>query len=174
MLGAERAEPGEVSKHPRLTRFLGHVATCSKRHSKERQKITTKLLGTFFRSEEMFLQCKNISCVITFASVKARHSFCQHRVSLVDTRRINYNLIFKVILKIWPQVKVMTWSEKVMLHISRIVSSAWTHQRCFHRSSWPLIKVIAEKLLITFHDLNWPWWHDEGSQYSDSGCQFYL
>ena len=57
----------------------------------------------------------------------------------------------------------MTWSEKVMLHISRSVSSAWTHLWCFHRSSWSLSKVIAEKLLVTFHDLKWPWRHGNGS-----------
>ena len=28
---------------------------------------------------------------------------------------------------------------------------------------WSLSKVIAEKLLITFHDLKWPWRHGEGS-----------
>ena len=56
-------------------------------------------------------------------------------------------------LKIWPQVKVMTWSEKFMLHISRSVSSAWTHLWCFHRSSLSLSNVIAKKLLVTFHDL---------------------
>ena len=44
-----------------------------------------------------------------------------------------------------------------MLHISRSVSSAWTHLWCcFHRSSLSLSKVIAEKLLVTFHDLEWP------------------
>ena len=60
-------------------------------------------------------------------------------------------------LKIWPQVKVMTWPEKVMLHISRSVSSAWTQLWYFHRSSWSLSKVIAEKLLVTFYGLKWPW-----------------
>ena len=57
----------------------------------------------------------------------------------------------------------MTWSEKVMLHINRCVWSAWTHLWCFHCFSWPLSKVILEKLLVTFHDLKWPWRHDEGS-----------
>ena len=57
----------------------------------------------------------------------------------------------------------MTWSEKVMLHIDWSVLSAWTHLWCFHRSSWSLSKVIAEKLIVTFHDLKWPWGHDEGS-----------
>ena len=50
-----------------------------------------------------------------------------------------------------------------MLHISQFVSSAWTHTWCFHCSSLSLSKGIAEKLLVTFHDLKWPRWHGEGS-----------
>ena len=46
-----------------------------------------------------------------------------------------------------------TWLEKLMLHISRSVSSSWTHQRCFHCFSLSLSRVIAEKLLVTSHDL---------------------
>ena len=39
LLGAERAGPrGCLNTPTRLTRLLGHVATCGKRHSKERQK----------------------------------------------------------------------------------------------------------------------------------------
>ena len=56
-------------------------------------------------------------------------------------------------MKIWPQINVMTWSEKDILHISRSVSSAWTQLLCFHCSSWSLLKVIAEK---TVGDLSWP------------------
>ena len=33
--------------------------------------------------------------VITFDSVKTRHSVCQHRFSLFKTRRMNYNLTLK-------------------------------------------------------------------------------
>ena len=79
--------------------------------------------------------------------------------------RVEWYIIWpwKVMLKIWPQVKVMTWPEKVMLHISRSAASAWTHLWCFHRSSWFLSKVIPEKLLVTFHDLKWPLRLDEGS-----------
>ena len=57
----------------------------------------------------------------------------------------------------------MTWLVKVMLHISISVSSAWTHLWCFHRSSLSPSNVIAEKLLVTFHDLKWPWRHGKGS-----------
>ena len=66
--------------------------------------------------------------------------------------------------------------EKVMWHISRSVSSCWTQLRCFHRFSWSLSKVIAEKLPVIFHDLKWPWGHEKGSQGSffHSGCELYL
>ena len=50
---------------------------------------------------------------------------------------------------LWPDRK----SQKVMLHISRSVWSAWTQLWCFHRFSLSLSKVTAEKLLMTFHDL---------------------
>ena len=81
-----------------------------------------------------------------------------------STIRIDWYVTWLLwIRKTWPQVKVMTWPEKVMLHISRSAWSTWTHLWSFHRSSWSLSKVIPEKLLVTFHDLKWPWWHDEGS-----------
>ena len=52
---------------------------------------------------------------------------------------------------------------KFMLHISRPVSSSGTYLRCFHCFSLSLSKVIAEKLPVTFYDLNWPCGHDQGS-----------
>ena len=55
-------------------------------------------------------------------------------------------------LKIWHKVKIMTWSEKIMLHLSRYVSSAWTYLWCFHRAILSLSNVIAE----TAGDLSWP------------------
>ena len=42
--------------------------------------------------------------------------------------------------------------KKVMLHISRSVSSFWTHLWCFHRSSWSM-KSYCRK---TAGDLSWP------------------
>ena len=36
--------------------------------------------------------CEKRLSVITYESVKARHSFCQHRVSLVKPRRMDYKL----------------------------------------------------------------------------------
>ena len=46
---------------------------------------------------------------------------------------------------------------------SRSKLSDWLRLWCFHRSSLSQSKVIAEKLLVTFHDLKWPWRHQEGS-----------
>ena len=58
--------------------------------------------------------------------------FCQHRVSLVKTRQMNCKLTLKGhVKKIWPHNKVMTWSEKVIMHISRSVASLWTHLSVF-------------------------------------------
>ena len=50
-----------------------------------------------------------------------------------------------------------------MLYSGRSLSSVWTHLWYFHRSSLSISKVIAEKLLATFHDLKWPWGYEEGS-----------
>ena len=150
----------------RITRELEELQRCAKAQS--------IALLTFFRlhvlrfdlrstasrrakAKKITVFAKNVFYVMTFDSGKARHSCSQHRVSLVATHRMNYNLTLNVILKIWPEVKVMTCSEKIILHISRSVWSSWTHLRCFHRFSWCLSKVIAEELLVTFHDLKWPW-----------------
>ena len=72
--------------------------------------------------------CEKRYSLITFVSVETRHSFCEHRVPLARTRRKRI-IIWpqKVMLRIWPKGKIMTWSEKAMLHISWSVSSAWTH-----------------------------------------------
>ena len=50
-----------------------------------------------------------------------------------------------------------------MLQFSRSVWLSWKHLLCFHCSSWSPSKFIAEKLLVTYHYLKWPWRHDEGS-----------
>ena len=48
LLGAERAGPGgECFNTPRLTRLLGHLVTCGKRHSKERKKSWRNCFGHF-------------------------------------------------------------------------------------------------------------------------------
>ena len=57
----------------------------------------------------------------------------------------------------------MTWSERVMLYISRSVSSSLNTSMAFYCSSLSLSKVVADKLLVTFHDMKWPWRHDEES-----------
>ena len=47
MLGAERTGPERCLNTPRVTRFLCHVATCSKRYSKEHKKSRLSYLGHF-------------------------------------------------------------------------------------------------------------------------------
>ena len=66
-------------------------------------------------------------------------------------------------LEIWPKVKRMTWSERIVLHSSPTVSSSWTHLWYFDRSILSLSNVIAEKLLVTSNDLKWPLRNEEGS-----------
>ena len=56
----------------------------------------------------------------------------------------------------------MTWSVEIMLHISRSVSSAWTHLWWFHRSSLS-IKSYCRKTAEYLYDLKWPWRHEKGS-----------
>ena len=68
----------------------------------------------------------------------------------------------------WSRVKVMVWLERVMLHSSQYVLPTWTHIMCFYRSSMPLSKVIAKKLLGTFHNLRWP----RGDIKRGHGCRF--
>ena len=48
----------------------------------------------------------------------------------------------------------MTWSEKVVLHISPSILSAWTHLSYLHCCSLSYSKVMAEKLLVTFMTWN--------------------
>ena len=70
----------------------------------------------------------------------------------------------------WSKVKVMVWLERVMLHStsSQYVLSTWSHLMCFYRSSMPLSKVVAKKLLGTFHNLRWP----RGEIKRGHGCRF--
>ena len=75
---------------------------------------------------------------------------------------MNFYLTLKGHFENLIKVKVMTWPEKVMLHVSRFVSSAWARLRCFHRSSLSVSKAIAEKLLMTFRKLKWPRGYEEG------------
>ena len=74
--------------------------------------------------------------------------------SLFETCGMNYNLTLKGHVENRPQVQVMTWQEKVMLHISRSVSLAWTYLWCFNHSSWSLSKVFFCRK--TTGDLSWP------------------
>ena len=50
----------------------------------------------------------------------------------------------------------MTWAEKAMLYISRSVSRP-EHICGVFIALAGLSKVIAKKLLVTFHGLKWPW-----------------
>ena len=94
--------------------------------------------------------------ILTFDSVNTRHSFCQHRLSFVGMRRMKHNLILKDHVENWPKVKVITWLEKVMLHISWSVSSSWTYRTylwCFHSLVCLYQSWLPKK---TAGDLSWP------------------
>ena len=86
--------------------------------------------------------------------------FCQHRVCLVKVCRMNYNL------KLKDHSKGNCSPSRHMM-LSEITPSSWRIRRfhghlwCFHPSRWSLLKVIAEKLLVTFHDMKCSWRHDE-------------
>ena len=70
----------------------------------------------------------------------------------------------------FENLTVITWPEKVMV-ISQPVSLTRTYT-WFHRSSLSLSKVISnKKLLVTIHDLNWPWGHEKGSLVSIFQCR---
>ena len=91
---------------------------------------------------------------ITFDSVKTQHSFCQHRISLFKTRRMNYSLTLKNHFEKLTSGQGHDLIGKGPVAIfSPSVWSALTHLWYFHRFSWSLSKVITEKLVVTFHDL---------------------
>ena len=56
----------------------------------------------------------------------------------------------------------MTWSEKVMMHICRSVSSAWALLWCFHRYSLSLSQIIGENCWWPFMtwkaEMAWETW----------------
>ena len=62
----------------------------------------------------------------------------------------------KVKLKLWPQVKVMTWPKHIMMHIIRFVSKRQARQTCFEACILSETKVIAWKLLVTYDDVTQP------------------
>ena len=58
----------------------------------------------------------------------------------------------------------LTLKDNIAYHSIRIVGLNTFYAVFIALSAiWSLSKVIAEKLLITFHDLKWPWRHGEGS-----------
>ena len=106
--------------------------------------------------------------VITFDSGKARRLFCHHRVSLVQTRRINYKMTLK------SYVKKMTWGKGPdndligKCHVAfQSIHIDYRHLEhiycvlialdCLHQ------KLLPKKLLVTYNDLKWPWRTEEGS-----------
>ena len=70
-------------------------------------------------------------------------------------------------LKIWPQVQAMTWSEKVMLHIDRFVLYRQLELICcvFIALASLYRKLLPKNYwnLLTFHDLKCLSQHDKGS-----------
>ena len=67
--------------------------------------------------------CDKRFSVITFDSVETQHFFCQHRVSLVEPRRMKYNLTLKGYVENLTSGQGHDQIRKVMLHISRSVAS---------------------------------------------------
>ena len=73
----------------------------------------------------------------------------------LSSRRVEWYIIWpgKVKLKIWPQVRVMTWPKHIMLHIIRFLSIRQTHQTSFEACILSQSKVIVRKLLVTYGDV---------------------
>ena len=59
--------------------------------------------------------------------------------------RVEYYIIWprKVKLKVWTQVKGMTWPKHIMMHISRFVSIRQTHQTFAEVSGAPVNLTLA-------------------------------
>ena len=60
--------------------------------------------------------------ITTFDSKKERHLSCQHRVSLNETRQMNYKLTLKGHVKNVTKGQGHDLIKKIMLYISRFVS----------------------------------------------------
>ena len=90
------------------------------------------------------------------------------RIVLLLSRRIEGTIVWQCVIKKikghfikLAQGKDHDVIEKSQCCIySESVLSTWTHLRHIVLDS---SKVIAEKLPVTFHDLIWPWGHEEGS-----------
>ena len=89
----------------------------------------------------------------------------QHRVPLVKARWMNHNLTLKGHVESFTsgQGHNLIGKGHVAYQSIRIVglnTPIYMVIWCFYRSSLSLSKVIAEKLLVTFHDLKWSRWHE--------------
>ena len=95
-----------------------------------------------------------------------RHSFCQHRVSLVETRRINYNLTLKGHFEylIYSQGHDMIGKGHVAFQSILIVGlNTSIIYGVFIALAGLYQKLLPKKLLMTFRGLKLPWRHGEGS-----------
>ena len=102
-------------------------------------------------SEKVFLSTKKFTQKGTTLILSASCFSCQDASNELSFDLKTSCWKFDLKSRSWPDPKrsccIVSWS----------VSSAWTHPWCFHRSSLSLSKVTAEKLLVIFHDLKWPW-----------------
>ena len=126
--------------------FLSDLATSIKITVFTKKFSMMTFESKFYKTDRFY---KKMFSTITFESRKAQHSFCRHRISLVETRPINYNLVLKGHLKNIESRKMLG-----MLHIRRSASSTWTHLRCVHRLS--MSQESQELLSKNTGDLSWP------------------
>ena len=113
-----------------------------------------------------FFAKKFFFSVITFDSVNSRHSFCQHRISLIETRRINYNLTLKGHLE--NLTSGQGWQGSTDRKRSYCISvDPYGRSEHIYGAFIALNglyqKLLPKKLLVAFHDQKWPWQHSEGS-----------
>ena len=88
-----------------------------------------------------------------FDSRKARHSFCQHSVSFVVTRRMNYKLTLKGHLENLTEGQGYNLTAKCHIAYRSICIVELNTSKAFSSLQHVSTKLIAEKLLTTFHEL---------------------
>ena len=117
----------------RITRELDELQCCAKahsialltffRHCALRFDLRSKVWPSGSKNSKNSRFCDKRFSVITFDSVETQHLFCQHRVSLVEPRRMIYNLTLKGHVGNLTSGQGHDLTRKVMLHISRF---AWS------------------------------------------------
>ena len=149
--------------------------------SLRRPQIWPEINGFASREQKLknnrFLR-KTFFSIITFHSVKAQHSFCQQRIPPVGTRRMNYNLTLKGHLE---QVKLVAPDRKRSCCISvdpyrwpepMVFCGCWGLTPRLLNTAYGVFIALAglyqmwlpkKLVVVTFHDLKWPWRHEEGS-----------